>query len=293
MTDTPEAVSLDPRIHPWRADLAAAHLKGSVTAERFVEGVPCQIRTGFAALTETPDFDGRQSSQLLFGEVFTVYEERDGWVWGQNGTDGYVGYLRLEALDAEVRTPTHTVTALRSYVYPEPDLKTPPLDLLSLESRLSVTGQSGGGRGQQAGWLELATGGWIFAGHAAALPAPPADPVDTALRLLGTPYLWGGRTSLGLDCSALVQLALAAAGLPCPRDSDMQAASVGTLVSPDGRGHAFHRGDLVFFPGHVGIMADADDLIHANAFHMEAVREPLAAVLARAGDKGITAVRRL
>ncbi|ACI99719.1 C40 family peptidase [Rhodospirillum centenum] len=291
MTDTPPAVSPDPRIHPWRPDLAAAHLKGRVTAERFVEGVPCQIRTGFAALTETPDFDARQSSQLLFGEVFTVYEERDGWVWGQNGTDGYVGYLRLEALDAEVRTPTHTVTALRSYVYPEPDLKTPPLDLLSLGSQLSVTGQSGGG--QQGGWLELATGGWIFAGHASPLSAPPADPVDTALRFLGTPYLWGGRTSLGLDCSALVQLALATAGLPCPRDSDLQAASVGALVSADGHGHAFRRGDLVFFPGHVGIMADADDLIHANAFHMEGVRESLAAVLARAGDKGITAVRRL
>lgn len=278
--------ALDPRLNAFRPDIAAASLRGVVEADRFVEGVACQVRTGFASLAEQPSFESRQASQLLFGEVFTVFEERDGWAWGQNGTDRYVGWTRLEGLEMGVSAPTHTVMALRTYLFPAPDLKTPPLDMLSIGSKVTVTGVDGN-------WSAVEGGGFIYARHLAAPDAPPADPVDTALRFLGAPYLWGGRTSLGLDCSALVQLSLSAAGIPCPRDSDQQAAAVGTLVSGNGEGHAFRRGDIVFFPGHVGIMADATDLIHANAFHMCVTREPLAAVCARAGDKGINAVRRL
>lgn len=276
----------DPRIHPYRPDLAAASLRGVVAAERFVEGVPCQVRAGFAPLNERPAFDSRQASQLLFGEVFTVFEERDGWAWGQNGTDLYVGWTRLEGLEMEVVPPTHTVAALRTYLFPEPDLKTPPLDMLSLGARVTVTGTEGK-------WSGVAGGGYVYTAHLAGPDAAPVAPVDTALRFMEAPYLWGGRSSLGLDCSALVQLSLAAAGVPCPRDSDMQAASVGALVSVDGAGHAYARGDIVFFPGHVGLMADAVDLVHANAFHMRVAREPLAEVVRRAGDKGVTAVRRL
>ena len=276
----------DPRIHPYRPDLAAAHLRGQVSATRFVEGVPCQIRAGFAALNEGPSIEARQAGQLLFGEVFTVYEEQDGWAWGQNGTDGYVGWLRLEMLDSDIYPATHRVTALRTYLFPEPDLKTPPVDLLSFGAQILAIEEKGD-------WIEAATGGWLYRKHLATAEAPWLDPVETALRFAGTPYLWGGRTSLGLDCSALVQLALAGAGFPCPRDSDQQAAGIGELVSDTGEGHAFQRGDLVFFPGHVGIMADARDLVHANAFHMQVVREPLAEVIARAGNKGINAVRRI
>jgi cell wall-associated NlpC family hydrolase len=182
--------------------------------------------------------------------------------------------------------PTHTVAALRTYLFPAPDLKTPPLDMLSLGAAVTVTGTDGK-------WSAIAGGGHVYTAHLLAPGAHAADPVDTALRFMEAPYLWGGRTSLGLDCSALVQLALAAAGVACPRDSDQQAAAIGALVATDGAGHAFGRGDIVFFPGHVGIMADATDLIHANAFHMRVTREPLADVVRRAGDKGITAVRRL
>ncbi|HYE48164.1 MAG TPA: NlpC/P60 family protein [Azospirillaceae bacterium] len=278
--------ALDPRVNPYRPDLAASSLKGQVEAARFVDGVPCQVRAGFASLAESPSPESRQSSQLLFGETFTALEEKDGWVWGQNGTDGYVGYLRIEALDMEVQPATHRVAALRSFLFPEPDLKTPPLDVLSLSSPVQVVAED-------KGYAELAGGGWIYARHLAPLDAAPLDPVETALRFLGVPYLWGGRTSLGLDCSALVQLSLAMAGLDCPRDSDQQRAAVGTLVSETGEGHAYRRGDIVFFPGHVGIMADATDLVHANAFHMMATREPLADVVARAGAKGVNGVRRL
>lgn len=140
MTATPMTATLDPRVNAWRPDLAAASLRGRVEAERFVDGVPCQVRAGFAPLNEQPSFDSRQASQLLFGEVFTVFEERDGWAWGQNATDGYVGWTRLEGLEMEVVAPTHTVTALRTYLFPAPDLKTPPLDMLSLGSAVTVTG---------------------------------------------------------------------------------------------------------------------------------------------------------
>lgn len=277
----------DPRIHPYRPDLAASYLRGRVEADRFIDGVPCQVRTGFANVMEQPGFDQRQSTQLLFGEVFTVFDDRDGWVWGQNGTDGYVGWMRLENLTDEVGAPTHRLTALRSFLFAEPDLKTPFIDVFSMGAPLMVVEEKGA-------WVQVDGGGWLYGRHVAPLDAPPADPVETALKFLGAPYLWGGRTSIGLDCSGLVQIACMMAGIDCPRDSDQQKAALGTQVSADGRGHAYHRGDIVFFPGHVGIMADATTLIHANAHHMAVVREPLADVLARAGDKGgITAVKRL
>jgi cell wall-associated NlpC family hydrolase len=276
----------DPRVHAWRPDLAHSSLRGQVEAERFVDGVPCRIRTGFTALTEQPGFESRQASQLLFGEVFTVLEERDGWAWGQGATDSYVGWLQVEALDMDVPAPTHRVAALRSYLFSEPDLKSPPLDLLSFEGRVTV-------EAERDGWCGIVGGGWIYRRHLLPVATRTADPAVAALRFAGTPYLWGGRTSLGLDCSALIQLSLAAAGSPCPRDSDQQAAAVGTLVSSDGVGFLWRRNDLVFFPGHVGIMENETHLIHANAFHMAVVSEPLADVLKRAGTKGISAVRRL
>lgn len=293
MTRTPKTPAvLDPRVNPYRPDLAAAFLYGKVTAERYVDGVPCQVRAGYASLRAAAGYGAAQTSQLLFGEVFTVMEENDGWVWGQNATDGYVGYLQLEALDAEIVAPTHRVAALRSFLYAEPDLKSPTLDMVSLNALVTVDGVTVDGAVEN-GFIAIAGGAYIYAAHLAEIAAPGPGLVATALSFLGTPYLWGGRTSVGIDCSGLVQMALQAEGLACPRDSDQQQAAVGTLVSADGAGHAYAAGDLVFFPGHVGIMADADTLIHANAHHMSTVREPLADVLARAGAAGITAVKRL
>lgn len=276
----------DPRIHPYRDDLAASYLKGKVEAARFIDGVPCQIGAGFMALKEGPSFEARQASELLHGEDFTVLEEHDGWAWGHSVRGGYVGWLRVEGLSAEPEAPTHKVTALRTLLYPAPDVKQPFADILPLGALITVTGEEGA-------WKQVSGGGWIYDRHLAPLADKAGDPVAVALRFVGTPYLWGGRTSIGIDCSGLVQVALQAAGIGCPRDSDQQAASVGSLVSGDGAGFAFQRGDLVFFPGHVGLIVDGSNLLHANAFHMEVVVEPLADVLARAGDKGITAVRRL
>ncbi|MFV3077258.1 C40 family peptidase [Niveispirillum fermenti] len=283
MTDTEK---LDPRVHPYREDLAASYLRGRVDAARFIDGVPCQIRSGFAAVKAEPSFEAGQTTELLFGETFTVLDERDGWAWGQNGTDGYVGWVRVEALDADITLPTHKVSALRTFLLPEPDLKQPFVDVLSLGARVVVTAEQGE-------WRQVDGGGWLHARHLAPVAITAADFVAVAEQFAGTPYLWGGRTSIGIDCSGLVQVALLAAGHHCPRDSDQQAAIIGTLVSGDGKGVTYQRGDLVFFPGHVGIMTDAATLLHANAFHMQVVAEPLADVLARAGAKGITAIRRL
>jgi cell wall-associated NlpC family hydrolase len=273
--------SPDPRTNPFRPDLAAAYLEGVVEAEHFIEGVPCQIRAGFATVKAAPDFAARQTTQALFGETITLYEEHEGWVWGQLATDGYVGYLRLDALWEETPEPTHHVAAVRTFLFPEPDLKTPPLDVLSLTSQVAAIGE-------RDGFIELAQGGWVFAKHLAELAVTRPNYVETARRLLGVPYLWGGKTSLGLDCSGLVQIALVAAGVPAPRDSDQQAAALGQPVA---EGMASRSGDLVFFPGHVGIMTGPESLIHANAFHMMVTEEPLAEVVGR-GAK-ITGIRRL
>lgn len=284
---------LDPRRHPYRPDLAAAALKGRVTAGRFVEGVPRQVRVGAAGVANTPDAAASRTTELLYGEVFTVYDtvadsgtgtDTGGWAWGQNATDGYVGWVRAAALAADPVAPTHTVGALRSFIYPLPDMKTPPVDALSLTTPVTVVGE-------ERGFKALARGGWIFARHLAPLGTTGGAPVATARRLLGVPYLWGGRTSLGIDCSGLVQIALAHAGIPAPRDSDMQRAELGTLIAETGCGVAFEPNDLVFFPGHVGIMIDGDSLIHATALTMAVTIEPLSAVAERAG--GILAVRRL
>ncbi|MEI6557038.1 MAG: NlpC/P60 family protein [Rhodospirillaceae bacterium] len=283
----------DPRRHPWRAEVAAAGLEGRVPSARFVGGTPRRVGQGSVGLMAAPAGSAEQSSQLLFGETFTVYDEAGGWAWGQNATDGYVGYLPTAALAATPLPPSHRVTALRSFLYPEPALKRPPLDLVHLTTTLAVAGPP------DNGYLPVAGGGWLFAGHLAPLAVVEPDPVVTALRLIGTPYLWGGRGSLGIDCSALVQLALAAAGVAAPRDSDMQRGEVGVSLGPvpaDGAGVSFRRGDLVFFPGHVGIMLDGDRLVHATAFVMAVTVEPLAAVIARTDPTrggGLLAVRRL
>jgi len=274
----------DPRRHPHRADLAAAHLKGIVEADRFVEGVPHRVRSGVAGLRGEPDAKARHTSQLLFGETFNVYDTRDGWSWGQCGTDGYVGWTRTQSLSSELFAPTHVVTAVRSFLFPEPDLKTPPRDAIPLGAPVTVLRTVNG-------YCELAGGGWLYGKHLSTPDALEPDTVATAERLLGVPYLWGGRTPLGIDCSGLAQLALLRAGIPCPRDSDMQRDEVGTLLSADGAGVAYRRGDLVFFPGHVGLMLDGERLLHATAHTMTVTIEPLDDVAARAG--GISAVRRL
>ena len=261
----------DPRRHAYRAGLAAESLRGHVEAPRYVEGVPRQIEAPALPLRREPRFDETLDTEALFGETLTLFDEIEGWAWVQLARDGYVGYVPSEGLAATVTAPTHKVAALRTYVYPSADFKTPPLTLLSLNALVSVVGEEGR-------FLALTGGGFVIAEHVRQLEEHARDFVDVALAFRGTPYLWGGRTSLGVDCSGLVQLASEAAGLACPRDADMQAEEVG---HPLQGGASLARGDLVFWNGHVGIMTSAHDLVHASAYHMVVVEEPLAEAKAR------------
>ena len=276
----------DPNVTPYRPDLAAVELRGVVPATRYVSGTPLLATRGALPVTGAPDAAASRTSELLFGEVFVAYERRAGWAWGQIRTDGYVGYVPDDGLVDGVQEPTHKVAVLRAFLFPRPDLKARPLDTLGLGARVSVIDRV-------VGYARLATGGWLSESVLAPLDAVEPDFLATAERLLGVPYLWGGRSPAGLDCSGLVQLVLAEAGVPAPRDSYMQATALGR---PMAAGTALRRGDLVFFPKHVGLMADAAALLHANATRMAVSLDPLADVAARveaAEGRGVTAVRRL
>ena len=280
---------LDPRLTPARADLAAAHLEGRVEAARFVTGMPYRVVRDRAPVTRVPDPMAPLVTQALYGEAVTVYEaDEEGWAWVQLDADGYVGWMPQEALEPRGAPATHKVTALRTPVFHGPSIKLPPTDLLSLGSLIVITGQ-------RERFLVTEAGGYIFAGHLAALDHMEVDPVEVAARFLGAAYLWGGRSSLGLDCSALVQAALTACGVACPRDSDMQEAALGRDIGFTDDIASLRRGDLVFWPGHVGLVEDGDTLLHATAHYMSVVREPLGAALSRieATSAPVSSVRRL
>lgn len=263
----------DPRLTPARGDVAAAKLKGEVEAARFVEASPRQVKDGVSALRETPSFTGRLETQLLHGEIFDVYDEDGQWAWGQCALDGYVGYVLRDELDENVIAPTHRVATIRAIGFPFPDKKSQPHTIFSANAKVRVETIDNG-------FAALARGGYVFADQLDALAAHVGDWVASAERLVGVPYLWGGRDSLAVDCSGLVQSALETGGVLTLRDADMQEQSVGVELARD---IALRRGDLVFWEGHVGIMRNATELLHANAFHMRTVIEPLAETIARMG----------
>lgn len=281
-------VPLDPRRNAFRADLAAQSLYGKVAAPRYVSGTRFQVARPSVPLRRRPVASAGFETEALFGEVAIVYDDTDGWAWVQLESDGYVGYVPSDTLTPEVRSVTHRVRAPGTFVYPVADIKVPPLMHLSINARLSAAGVDNG-------FLRLETGGFVFARHAAENDRFERDFVEVAERLQATPYLWGGKSRIGIDCSGLVQVALAAAGISAPRDSDMQQAELGSNVLVPESLDGLERGDLVFWKGHVGIMIDGLMLIHANAHHMEVVIETLPDVVARIAKAGtpIAAIKRL
>jgi cell wall-associated NlpC family hydrolase len=245
-----------------------------MVADRFVEAKAMRLIVPAAPVRREASVDAEQLDQLLFGERFDVAEMRDGFAWGQASRDGYVGWVEAAALSAPLIDATHRVTALRTYAFAEPSIKAPARGPFSLNALVTVTEVVDGlARAEGAGWIAL--------GHLTAAGSAFVEPADTAERFLGTPYLWGGRDSLGIDCSGLVQQALYAAGRACPRDSDQQSGLGNALPL-----EAADRGDLVFWPGHVGMMLDPQRLLHANAHHMAVAIEPLAEAVARIAVAG-------
>jgi cell wall-associated NlpC family hydrolase len=279
--------AFDPRLTPARADLAAKHLQGKVQAARYVEGRVREVIEAQAPLRREPRPDAPLDTEALKGERVTIYDTNgEGWAWCQLAVDGYVGWLPDNALAPAGAAPTHKVTALRTLVFPGLSIKLPPLEALPLGARLAIARI-------EDRMAVTSSGAYVPATHLAPLGRNETDFVAVAERFLGAPYLWGGKTALGLDCSGLVQVALTACGIACPRDSDMQEAALGTAVPADFS--AVRRGDLIFWKGHVAIVRDRNLLLHANAYHMAVASEPIAEAIARIRGAGseITGVRRI
>lgn len=262
----------DPRITPTNGRVAHVSLQGQVEAERFVEGRRMMVTQPMANITDEPR--GKRVSQLLFGEVFHVLETHDGFAFGQAERDGQVGYVLAGAM-VSPEEPTHWVTAPATHLYPRADIKAPPEVAVFFGSPVRVVAE-------QPDFLRIHTGHFIPRPHLQPIRARFGDPVGVADLFLGSPYLWGGCSRWGLDCSGLVQIALLACGMDCPRDSDQQRALGRELH----HGEPFLRGDLVFWKGHVGFMANERVLLHANAHHMAVAYEPLKDAAARIEASG-------
>jgi cell wall-associated NlpC family hydrolase len=278
----------DPRLTAARGDLAAKYLEGKVEATRFVTGEEFEIADAIAPLRRASSSDAELMTQALKGERVTVYDRNsEGWAWGQLNSDGYVGWLPDGAFSKPTGPPTHKVTALLTFAFPGPSIKLPPVETLAMGASLTVQREQGSFAVTREGWY---------------LPRQHLDPIDhrapdfvaIAERFVGAPYLWGGKSSLGIDCSGLVQVSLTAAGTGCPRDSDMQQDGLGRELNPQ-EAKTLRRGDLIFWKGHVAIARDADTIVHANAHHMMTAIERTQDVFARSKAAGneVTAIKRL
>lgn len=278
-------MSLDPRRNAVRDDLADGRLADVSPRPRTADQIRRAVAWPLAGCHVRPTADAPLSTQFLYGEPVDVFDTADGFAWVQSAVDAYVGYVREEAL-GPVATPTHKVAVPLAAMFPEPSIKVPAAAALPMGSTFVACDAATFGTEQ----FHATAGGYLLAQHVVPLAAVASDWVEVATLFLGTPYLWGGKSWLGIDCSGLVQVALAAAGIAAPRDSDMQEAELGEMVDAPPA-----RGDLVFWRGHVGIMLDPVRLLHSNGHHHLTVVEPLVDTVARHARKGlpVTARRRL
>jgi cell wall-associated NlpC family hydrolase len=278
----------DPRLTPARPDLAARYLEGKIEATRFVDGEEFEIADAIAPLREQPFSGAALLTQALKGERVTIYDRNsEGWAWGQLNSDGYVGWLPDRALIQPIAVPTHKITAIRTFAFPGPSIKLPPAETLLMGSLITVTREDGAFAVTREGW-------YLPRPHVGSIGRNAEDFVAVAEMFAGTPYLWGGKSSLGIDCSGLVQVSLNAAGTGCPRDSDMQQDGLGRALDP-AEARRLRRGDLIFWKGHVAIVRDSDTIVHANAHHMATAVENTHAAIARIKAAGgeVAAIKRL
>ena len=278
-------MSYDARITAIRDAVASRELEGVEAAEVYLDPRPMTCKVAAAGIHRTPDLAAEQVDQLLAGELFDVIEdEAGGFVWGQARRDGYVGFVLAGALGLPGPQPTHRITALRTYAFAEPSIKSRAAGPYSMNSLVAIEAQDGR--------LAKAAGcGWIPVEHLAPIGVFREDWAGVAEQFVGAPYLWGGRESLGLDCSGLVQQALLACGRACPRDADQQAQMGSAIERAE-----FGRGDLVCWRGHIAIGLDGERIVHANGHHMAVAIEPLEPAISRIDAAGVgqpTTFRRL
>ncbi len=285
---------LDPRVYPYRKDIAADFLEGRVETKKFVSSKEKRLGVSWSPVMchprtiNTGASDILQASELLFGEAFSVFEEKDGWSWGQCKHDGYVGYVRSSNLFQTLNEPNHWVSAISSLVFPDSKGEYPPLMRLSIMSGVSVDMVEGE-------FSRLASGGWVFNKHIKPIGEIQPDFMATASMFNREPYLWGGRGGQGIDCSGLIQISLAAAGVFVPRDADQQAEGIGIDITFSNNISELQPNDIVFFPGHVGIYLGSGALLHASSHEMMVVTQSLEVIIDRMEERhgqGITHVRR-
>lgn len=250
---------MDTRVTAFNGRVAASALRGQVDAEHFTDGTPGQITAAVTDLTGMPE--GPRLRQVLLGDSVTIYEDRGGYCYIQSAKDGYCGYVARADI-GEPDVPTHRVSARATHAYSAPDIKSPERMMISLGGRITT-------RSETETFVETEFG-FVPKAHLSGIDELDSDPPEVARRFLGTPYLWGGNSSSGIDCSGLVQAAFLACGHACPGDSDMQCADLGTALPI---GSAVLRGDLLFWTGHVALALSPDMLIHATAHPMAVVTE--------------------
>src|SRR5579884_3449962 len=271
---------LDPRLNAYRDDLADARLRGRVAAARFVAGRPGRVVTGRAPVRQSPTAGGETVTCYHYGEAVLVFEEAAGLAWCQSLVDGYVGYVAAAAIDDTGPRPTHVVATLGSYLYAEPDLRSGAIAFLP--RHCAVAGAERGLLTRGTEYARLDGGGFLpFACLSCEAPRSP-DLVAAAALYLGCPYLWGGRSFLGIDCSGLVQTAFRDIGVTVLRDTDMQQATIGAAVTAADEA-ALRRSDLVYMPGHVLIYTGSGNVVHADGGSMTVREEPLSQFMRRTG----------
>ena len=273
---------MDKRLTPSNGRVAAEHLRGIVEAEHYTKGALRRVAAPVTDLRRSPG--GPRDRQLVMGDAVTVYDELEGHRFVQSAKDDYVGYISADSLTT-AQDPTHWVAVPAGHAYPEPDMKSAELHPIYFGALITVTSH-------MPKFFETAEGTYIPKPHLRPIDQRFRDPVTVAQMFFGAPYLWGGNTIAGIDCSGLVQAAHLACDIPCPGDSDMQAAALGTEIDPDA---PQIRGDLLFWNGHVAIAVDDSTLIHANAHHMAVAYEPAEQAIKRIaaqGDGPVTARRR-